>query len=355
LSGASKYCGGSHRYPNPSIDEAGFVASLSEFVRAKHIDVVLPMTDITTMVITQHRHEFEPHAAVPVPSFDVIAKAADKVHVIRSAERLGVAIPRSLFVTEASEGSRVSSDLPYPVVVKPRRSRVRGVAGWEALSVSYAADAAELERRLSSLPADAFPVIVQERIKGPGVGVFMCYANGAPVAEFAHRRLREKPPTGGVSTLCESMAMTPELREAARTLLDDLGWSGVAMVEFKVDNRTGRPLLMEINGRFWGSLQLATDAGVDFPSVLLDSLHHDVRPASPPYRVGVQSRWLWGDFDSLLLRLLQARSSDGSGGKMRSVLDFLHLWHRDMRYENPRLSDIGPWFRETSQRLFEHP
>ena len=37
------------------------------------------------------------------------------------------------------------------------------------------------------------------------------------------------------------------------------------MVEFKHDERDGVPKLMEINGRFWGSLQLAIDAGVDFP------------------------------------------------------------------------------------------
>jgi hypothetical protein len=39
----------------------------------------------------------------------------------------------------------------------------------------------------------------------------------------------------------------------------------VPMLEFKQDSRTGRPFLMEVNGRFWGSLQLALDAGVDFP------------------------------------------------------------------------------------------
>jgi hypothetical protein len=36
------------------------------------------------------------------------------------------------------------------------------------------------------------------------------------------------------------------------------------MVEFK-DDGVNPPCLMEINGRFWGSLQLAIDAGVDFP------------------------------------------------------------------------------------------
>ena len=43
----------------------------------------------------------------------------------------------------------------------------------------------------------------------------------------------------------------------------------VAMVEYKLDAATGTAYLMEINGRFWGSLQLAIDAGVDFPLLLV--------------------------------------------------------------------------------------
>ena len=41
------------------------------------------------------------------------------------------------------------------------------------------------------------------------------------------------------------------------------------MLELKVDAATGVPYVMEVNGRFWGSLQLAVDAGVDFPVLLV--------------------------------------------------------------------------------------
>ena len=85
-----------------------------------------------------------------------------------------------------------------------------------------------------------------------------------PVAFFAHKRLRERPPWGGVSVLSESAEPDPRLKALARQLLDDACWHGVAMVEFKVAP-DGTPYLMEINTRFWGSLQLAIDAGVDFP------------------------------------------------------------------------------------------
>ena len=56
------------------------------------------------------------------------------------------------------------------------------------------------------------------------------------------------------------VAVPEEWIQQAERLLKSVNWSGVAMVEFKVDEATGRPYLMEINGRFWGPLQLAIDA-----------------------------------------------------------------------------------------------
>ena len=78
----------------------------------------------------------------------------------------------------------------------------------------------------------------------------------------------------------------------ARTLLEKIGWFGVAMVEFKVDPRDGLAKLMEINPRFWGSLALAIQAGVNFPLLLHKmamGVHFD--PVET-YRPGVVCRWL---------------------------------------------------------------
>ena len=153
-------------------------------------------------------------------------------------------------------------------------------------------------------PAAAFPLLLQERVVGPGVGIFLLIWDGVLRATFAHRRLREKPPSGGVSVYRESIAADPALVERSRQLLAHFGWQGVAMVEYKVDERTGIPVLMEINGRFWGSLQLAVDAGVDFPRLLIDCAEgKPTRRTRRRITVGSRLRWWWGDVDQLLLRL----------------------------------------------------
>ena len=57
-----------------------------------------------------------------------------------------------------------------------------------------------------------YPSLIQERIVGPGIGVFVLCDHGRLLAAFAHRRLREKPPSGGASVLCESVAVDPGAR-----------------------------------------------------------------------------------------------------------------------------------------------
>ena len=122
------------------------------------------------------------------------------------------------------------------------------------------------------------------------------------------------------------------------------------MVEFKMDLADQTLKLMEINGRFWGSLQLAIDAGVDFPSLLIQTLADDPMPLIDNYRIGVRSRWLMGDIDALLMRLFKREDElhlpPGHAGKCLSILRFLKPWQKDTYNEIVRFSDIKPAWHE---------
>lgn len=350
LASASRYCSARTLYPNPSRDPIGFVDAVAAAAREHAIDVVMPMTEVTTLLLTEHQSRLPEHSRLPFAATEVVSQASDKSNVLLLAQQLGVPTPRTTIVRSASEANDLSIG-DYPVVVKPARSRVLTASGWISSGVTYANNDAELRAQLTSLRPELYPVLLQERIHGPGVGVFACYADGRPVAWFAHKRIREKPPSGGVSVLRESAPLEPLATEYAGKLLSSLGWKGVAMVEFKRDNRDGSLRLMEINGRFWGSLQLAIDAGVDFPALLADiAMGRDV-PAPRDYRVGVRTRWLWGDVDALLAVMLKSRGSlnlpPGHPGRWRTLWDFCHFWGRDLNYEILQRDDLRPWLLET--------
>jgi len=196
------------------------------------------------------------------------------------------------------------------------------------------------------------PSMIQERIVGPGTGVFLLCDHGRLLTAFAHRRLREKPPSGGVSVLCESIPVDRHLLEDAMNLLGPLGWHGVAMVEYKQDHRTGRHMLMEVNGRFWGSLQLAVDAGVDFPYLCYRLATGESVDVPSAYAVGVKSRWLLGDLDHLLIRLRGRRreSFPPEPSRLRAVIEFLRRPKRGSQ-DVFRRDDPRPMFHELRQYL----
>jgi predicted ATP-grasp superfamily ATP-dependent carboligase len=173
---------------------------------------------------------------------------------------------------------------------------------------------------------------------------------GKIVASFGHRRIREKPPSGGVSVLSESTNPPAALIDVSAALLQALGWDGIAMVEFKLDHESGRHVLMEINGRLWGSLQLAIDAGVDFPGLLV-SLALGERPEpQASYRIGVRTRWTLGDFDHLIARLTKSREElrlpPTAPGRLRAAAGFLRAFLPPVESEVMRLSDPRPGLRE---------
>ena len=174
----------------------------------------------------------------------------DKGAVLAVARELGIATPRQVVIRSKDDLRAMDPALlDYPVVLKPSRSVGEHDGRRIALGVLHVADAASLRPVIESLDDAAFPLLVQQRIVGPGTGVFLLVWNSIVRATFAHRRLREKPPSGGVSVYSESIAADPELVEKSRLLLERMGWNGVAMVEYKLDAATGVPYLMEVNGR----------------------------------------------------------------------------------------------------------
>ena len=124
------------------------------------------------------------------------------------------------------------------------------------LPVRRAHDITTLEHLLAEVYPHSAILLVQELIPGDSFGVSAVCDRGRPVAWFAHRRIREMPPSGGVSTVCESIPLPRRHVDACMKLIEDTSWHGPVMFEFKGDPE-GDAWLIEVNGRLWGSVQLA--------------------------------------------------------------------------------------------------
>ena len=74
------------------------------------------------------------------------------------------------------------------------------------------------------------------------------------------------------------------------------------MIEFKKDDSTGIYHLMEINAKFWGSLDLALVSGADFPGMLVkDAFGEEINRQE--YSLKTRFQWILnGDLFHLLSR-----------------------------------------------------
>ncbi|KAF5084124.1 hypothetical protein DSECCO2_82430 [anaerobic digester metagenome] len=276
----SKYCSKGILAPNPEHDTT-FAEFVYDLAKRERFDVVLPISYAAVDQISRIQEELEPYIRVPLPNRASIELAGNKDRTMQLAESIGIAIPKTYYPQSLKDAERIADSLSYPVVVKGAR---------ENGNVGYANSPEELISQYKKI--SAFSPIVQEYITGEGYGFFALYNHGEARAIFMHRRLREYPVTGGPSALAESI-YDPVLMEQGLKLLDSLQWHGVAMVEFKKDERTGRYVLMEINPKFWGSLELAIASGVDFPYLTCRmACEGDIEPVFS-YKTGVKFRWLF--------------------------------------------------------------
>jgi predicted ATP-grasp superfamily ATP-dependent carboligase len=345
LASRSKYCHLGIVYPSPYLDETAFVRAIASAAAEHRVDLVLPMTDITSAILSERP---APLAGVQIATVDAATfwRASDKITLHELAVLLDVPSPTTHVVRAPGEHVD-AAQVAFPCVIKPARSRLRTPDGWIKTAVRSVGSREEYAAVLATAPELQYPFMLQRQIEGDGVGVFALCDRGETRMLFSHRRLREKPPWGGVSVLRESIAVDPVAADYSRRLLRALRWHGVAMVEFKREQSTGVPFLMEINGRFWGSLQLAIDAGLDFPVSLVRLYFGEPIAAQPDYPLGIRSRWLLGDLDHLLMRVKgTGPAPPGAPTIPGLLLEFCRFLRRDTHYEVESTTDPGPALHE---------
>lgn len=289
----SRYAGQFFRHPNPLSDADAFIDFITEHLQHHAYDLVIPVTERSLVPLANTDKLAAWHDILAIAPRDSLNQVLDKQQTMRLAQACDVAIPFSYAVDNVGDIQQLLPKLTFPVVLKPGRS-IPNADTRRQLSVAYAFN----ETELIALGTDLLKhcrVLLQEYSQGIGTGIELLADHGEIVYAFQHQRLHEVPLTGGGSSLRKSIAVNPMLLAAAERLIKALRWHGVAMVEFKWQPETGAYTLMEINGRFWGSLPLACAAGANFPWLLYQLWVDNQRPVSTHYRPNVYCRKLASD------------------------------------------------------------
>jgi predicted ATP-grasp superfamily ATP-dependent carboligase len=355
----SRYCRASFRHPVSTEDTSGFLDAVAQFARLNSIDLIIPATDWTTLPLSAHRASFEGISRLAIGPHAALELSSDKYETVVLGKKLGVPVPETAL-------ARSPSDLPptdewhFPVVVKDRFS-ARWVGNRASIgSVVYAYSERNLRQRLADRLAVAGDVLLQEFVQGAGVG-FSCFAiEGEIRLPFQWLRVREADPRGSGSSARKSVAVDPDILTFSRDLIRAVGFEGICMVEFKRQPDSGRAVLMEINGRPWGSLQLPVESGIDYPRFFVDwHLEGKLPPPEIAYRRGVMCRRVIGELRHLehLWRGTPAGWPVPYPNFFASAMKMAVPWYPGVRYDDFWFSDPRPgwegiwqWIRQRGNR-----
>ena len=260
--------------------------------------------------LAQHQGEFGQVRPI-APSPDILAMVLDKQRTLQAAREVGISVPDTAEPTSMAEAEALAAGFRFPAVLKWKDpntvARKLGAAGLALHKAEYVYTPAEfLAAAARYQPIGEWPM-VQAYCPGTGLGQFFYMHQGQALRRFQHLRIAEWPPEGGFSSVCDAVPLDQHvaLQEQSIALLRHIGWEGVAMVEYRWDAATQRAVLMEINGRYWGSYPLAVQCGVGF-GVLSYAIESGLAvPDLPPMRWGQRCRMVSTELKRLVRICLQ--------------------------------------------------
>lgn len=282
----SKYAKNHVIYPSPEKHPDLFIAEMYKLIKKEKFNVVIPVRDASTMLFSKYKNIFSNYTNMPIPNYDAIITGRDKAQTVKVAMENNIPCPETYFI-ENEDVNKIKARLKFPVIIKPRESSgSRGIV--------YVESAERFIDEYKKVRCYYEKIMVQEYIphgRGHYSACALFNQNSEPRASFVYKEIRQFPITGGPATFSESVERADIIRYFLK-LLKAMKWQGVAHADFLIDPRDNKPKLLEINPRFWTSLNLAILSGVDFPYLLYKmGIEGDVKPVNN-YRIGVKMRVL---------------------------------------------------------------
>lgn len=303
----SRWVSACHCVPAPEAGLEAFTRAVERAVREGRYDLAFGADDVEMLALSAVRQSLP--CLVPHAPHETVLRSVDKLELARSVERAGLRTPHTVEAT-ASTVARTA----IPVIVKARLHWTPGSdAGVRHLLVSACATRDEVTRRVADVERAGGRAILQEPVDGELMALSTVVdEEGDALGWSQQRTLRSS--LHRTSSRAETVALDRDLATGARALLGDLGWYGLANLQF-LRPADGEPRLIDLNGRFYGSIALAIAAGVDLP-VLWADLALGRRPSAP---VVGEPGCRFQDLETDLHRARRERR----GGLVRDLLDTL--------------------------------
>lgn len=312
------------------------------FTKLTSNDIIFPMIEDTMLLLLKNKSDLKCHLGFA--DYQTIQKARDKSLLTQHAIEQKIPCPKTFFFTKPQDIDSFRSEIDFPIVLKPSRG-----SGGKGIQFINSPD--RFPEITEQYIIENGPVLIQEKIpfKTKYTVGALCNREHELRRICIIKELRNYPIETGQACYVETVHY-PRLAELTEKLLESLDFYGIADIDFVIDERDNQPKLMEVNPRFWGSMQVAINAGVDFPILLLRMLEEGDIEKSLSYKTGVRCRYALFNDLFRLIKLLQ--SEVPFYYKRKAAADFLRF-HEDQGYYIFSRDDILPLLGLANIRLLK--
>ena len=230
-----------------------------------HYDVVIPMRDENTKLLSKYREQLLQYTRFIVPNDDTFERGFDKHKLMEVCQNQGYPHPQTTIVQGGSLDGIDLSLLRYPVLIKPNHT-----AGGRGMTLVQ--DGNELRANFPAIYQQYGDCHLQTYIPAGGAQVeVQLYVDEQKqlVNSSVIYKYRWYPENGG-SSCCAKSVKNEEIVQTLYHLLLDIGWVGFADFDTIEDPRTGELLIMELNPRFPACVKAAFEAGVDWAEIIVN-------------------------------------------------------------------------------------
>lgn len=236
--------------------------------------VLLPTDDEAAVLIAEHAQALQDQFLFPSVPAELPRRLADKAALYEICRATGTPAPVSALAATVDELMALAAEITYPVVLKNASSwdRLRLPAVGGTTVVHDDDELRSIAARWAVMPRVLVQrYLPQERTQDWIVGAYCDEASDCLVA-FTGCKTRSWPPHAGVTTRAIAVP-NPTLVTMTAALCKNIGYRGIADLDWRFDEADGRYNLVDFNPRVGAQFRLfETDGGID----VVRALHLDL-------------------------------------------------------------------------------
>ena len=249
-----------YKYFERTTDEE-WLEHISKVIVDQSISIIIPIAEAEIRFLINNEHRLPKSVKViPLPESNSFETAINKHKLSHFLNEQNLPHPKFKYLSSFETYKSETFDLEFPVLLKPLDQK-----GGDGIMKFSTLEQLDIYLNANSNFEGLF---VQEFIEGYDIDCSVLCLNGKILTHTIQKGNLE-----GHNSFAPQLGFNflnnDELLIVVKQLMQALNWSGVAHIDLRYDENTNDYKIIEINARFWGSVEGSKFAGINFPDLAI--------------------------------------------------------------------------------------